>query len=626
LSRRWLLLRRGDVLGGVLAASGALLVAGLALHIWHASPHVPFQIGGDATSTLNLVKNQLRGNWYYTTNLLGAPFGQKVFDYPAAGDALNLLGVKALGLFSSDPALVTNAFFVLTFPLVALGAFVAMRVLRVQVAVACSLAVVYSILPYHFQRGEPHLFLTAYFAVPLACVVLIRQMDSRTIVRVPWRDTPFRDAFLSRGTVCALLVCLLIAATGLYYAFFFVLLAAIVGVFGGIRDRSIRPLLSAALLITVVFGVLFITNVPSLLYRIDHGANSEVANRPVTDADNYGLKIANLVLPVTGHRVGPLATLKAKTLGGAVPSEGTEALGIIGAAGFVGLLAVAFARLSTRRRRDADPDRAGEIVGQLSALTITCLVFAVIGGGATLVGALGFSNIRAWNRISVYIAFFSLTAVGIWLTTSLRQQSLRKRWTGRRFQFGSVAVAALLVLVAAYDQTTPAFTPAYAATAGQYGSDRAFVSQTERVLGRSASIFQLPYVPFPENPPVVGMTDYDHLRGYIHSDSLRWSYGGVKGRESGWQPKLLAKPIGVATIGLATVGFDGLYIDRAGYADRAARLESQLRPLLGPPLFESGDKRLVMYDLRPLQRRIATERGPAQLRRARDAILHPPGA
>ena len=61
--------------------------------------------------------------------------------------------------------------------------------------------------------------------------------------------------------------------------------------------------------------------------------------------------------------------------------------------------------------------------------------------------------------------------------------------------------------------------------------DAAFVADTEDALGSSASIFRFPYVPFPENPPVVGMTDYDHLRGYVHSDTLHWSYGGAKGRE-----------------------------------------------------------------------------------------------
>ena len=178
----------------------------------------------------------------------------------------------------------------------------------------------------------------------------------------------------------------------------------------------------------------------------------------------------------------------------------------------------------------------------------------------------------------------------------------------------------------AYDQTTPAFTPAYAATSAAYGNDRAFVARAERVLGRSASIFQLPYVPFPEYPPVFGMVDYDHLRGYVHSDSLRWSYGGVKGRESEWQSNLVTQPLDVMVAGMAAAEFDGLYVDRAGYPDEATQLESGLIPILGNPLFESEDGRLAMFDLRPIRRRLNDALPPPQLRALRAAILHPPAA
>ncbi|MCJ7439407.1 MAG: hypothetical protein MUP97_16820 [Acidimicrobiia bacterium] len=611
---------RADLLGGLAAALGAVLVTAWALQIWDASARVPFTLGGDANGALNAIKNLLRHDWYYTTNLLGAPFGQKLYDFPAAGDLWNLLTVKTIGVFTGDPALVMNVFFLMTFPLTSLGAYIAMRVLGVQIALAAALGILYSVLPYHFQRGEPHLFLSAYFVVPLACAVLIRQMDTRTMARLPRRGIPLRDTILSRGTVGALVVALLVAGTGLYYAFFFVALAAVVGVLGGIRARSVWPVLSAGLLAGVVIAVIALTNVPSLLYQADHGANAQVANNRATiDVDNYGLKIANLVLPVTGHRIDALAELKAEALGGPVPSEGTEALGLIGAAGFVGLLVTAFWRLSTGRHREPDPDTPGEVVGRLAALTITCVVFGVIGGGATVVSVAGFSEFHAWNRISVFVAFFSFAAVGIWLTTLLRRYV-----AVRRLPLAAAAVAVALVVVGAYDQTTPAFTPSYAATSAGYGNDRAFVAEAEHVFGRSASIFQLPYVPFPEYPPVFGMVDYDHLRGYLHSDSLHWSYGGVKGRESDWQPTLLAQPTDVAVTGVAAAGFDGLYVDRAGYADRGAQLERELRGLLGAPIFESPDARLVMYDLRPLRRRLTTTLGPVSVRQARDAILRPP--
>jgi phosphoglycerol transferase len=232
---------------------------------------------------------------------------------------------------------------------------------------------------------------------------------------------------------------------------------------------------------------------------------------------------------------------------------------------------------------------------------------------------LGFTAIRSWNRISVYLAFFALTAVGIWLT-----RALARRWSGRSLRGASIALAGVLILLAAYDQT-PAGPPSYAAVAARWGNDRGFVRETEREMGADASIFQLPYVPFPEGPyQVFNMVDYDHLSGYLHSDTLDWSYAGMKGRETEWQPALLAQPLTNAVTGMGAAGFDGLYVDRAGYPDSAGRLEDELRRLLGPPLFESADGRLVMYDLRPVRERLRTTFGPVRLASLRRSVLHPP--
>ncbi|MCJ7672086.1 MAG: hypothetical protein MUP67_08555, partial [Acidimicrobiia bacterium] len=267
--------RRADALGAAVAAVGALLVAAWVLQLWNAAPRVPFWVGGDATSTLAAIKNLLHGDWYYTTKLLGAPFGQKLYDFPATGDGWNLLELKAFGIFTGDPALAMNAFFIVTFPLAALGAYIGLRLLGVQIAIASALAVVYSVLPYHFERNEVHLFLTAYFAVPLACLVLIRQMDTRTMARVPRRGVPLRQTLFSKGTVGAILVCILLAGTGLYYAFFFMLLALMVGVLSAIRTRAFGPLVSAAMLTMIVGGLMVLTNAPSVLYTVQHGENPQ---------------------------------------------------------------------------------------------------------------------------------------------------------------------------------------------------------------------------------------------------------------------------------------------------------------------------------------------------------------
>ena len=613
---------RADVLGATAAAVGALLVATWVLQLWHASLRVPVWIGGDATSTLSAIKNLLHGDWYYTTKLLGAPFGQKLYDFPATGDSWHLLELKAFGIFTSDPALAMNTFFIATFPLAALGAYISMRLLGVQIAIASALAVVYSILPYHFERNEVHLFLSAYFAVPLACLVLIRQMDTRTMARVPRRGISLRQTLFSKGTIGAALVCILLAGTGLYYAFFFVLLVAIVGLVTSVRARGFRPLASAAMLAAIVASVLVLSNLPSLIYTARQGENPQGVTRLPYENEIYGLKIANLVLPVPGHRIQALADLKEESLGGPIQSEPSGALGLIGAVGFLGLLAAGLSRLTSGRDRGVQPDAADRsTIEQISALTVACISFAAIGGLSLVMGAFGFTEIRAWNRVSVYIAFLALAAVGIWLTRQLRRRA-RGKWLWRT----SIAAAIALVLFAGYDQTTPAFTPDYAANAVAYGADRAFVRQIERALGRSASIYQLPYVTYPEANPVVGVYQWDSVRGYLHSNTLRWSLGGVAGREIEWQPALSTQPTSVAITGMAAAGFDGLSLDRAGYSDGAAQIESEIVPILGVPVVESQDGRLAVFDLRPVRRRLAHALSPARLSRARSAVLHPASA
>ena len=139
-----------------------------------------------------------------------------------------------------------------------------------------------------------------------------------------------------------------------------------------------------------------------------------------------------------------------------------------------------------------------------------------VGGGATVVGVFGFTFLRAWDRISVVIAFCALAAVGIGL------DRLRSRVGSR----GAVVLVGVVLMLGVLD-TNPGFPFVdFDHTAGAWASDRLVVEQAEELFGEGAQMFQLPVIPFPEHPPVHGMIDYDHLRGYLHSDTLGWSYGG----------------------------------------------------------------------------------------------------
>ena len=96
----------------------------LVLHLWDADLGIPFAGAGDALFFQMLVKDTLDHGWLLTNPDLGWPLGQQLYDYPVAGaDGLHVVAIKVLGLFSSNPAWVLNAYFLLSFPLVAISAF-----------------------------------------------------------------------------------------------------------------------------------------------------------------------------------------------------------------------------------------------------------------------------------------------------------------------------------------------------------------------------------------------------------------------------------------------------------------------------------------------------------------------
>src|SRR5205085_11678785 len=137
--------------------------------------NVPFAYSLDALVNLALVKDTLEQGWPLHNSLLGAPYGQHLYDFPVvAGDIVHLLLIKLIGLFSSNPAFVTNVFFLVEFPLTAALALWALRRLGISTWPAVACAILYACAPYHFYRGEIHVFLAGYFAVPVGVYLVVR--------------------------------------------------------------------------------------------------------------------------------------------------------------------------------------------------------------------------------------------------------------------------------------------------------------------------------------------------------------------------------------------------------------------------------------------------------------------
>ncbi|SDZ41110.1 hypothetical protein [Herbiconiux ginsengi] len=586
------------------AALLSLVAVWFGLDLWNLDWKVPLYYTGDALAVGSHFKTIIEYGWFTHQPDLGAPYGQFYNDYPQA-DNLHFIVASVLRVFTHDFGALMNIYFVIGFPLAAVTAVWFLRLVGVSRTLSVALGVVFSIAPYHFIKGEGHLFLAAYFVVPLALGILYLVATGQPL---------WSRRILSRRNLATVGILVLLGTASSYYSVFVALILAVVGLAKLWQTRAWRRFWGAAAAGGVIALTMVINLLPDLLYRLANGANEAVLVRSPPEAELYSFKIASLLLPVPGHRFGPFATLRQLyDTYYPLPSE-APALGLIGAAGFVALIVFAvYFLLSAGKTRWRAPKQYVRTLAILAGMTLVAFLFGTVGGLSTLLSFVDFP-IRSWNRIAILIAMLALAAVGLILDRFVRW-TLRRVRSRRADATPTVAgppsarrwvvalpLAVLLMLLAVWDQIPPIDPAARAATVASYGSDDAFVKQVESTVAPDCLIYQLPYIPFPESPPVNGVTDSDELRPFLHSDDLRWSAGGIKGRAPIDDVGAYAS-LAVPAMLMALQGIDacGIVVDRAAYTDHGDDIVAQLERATGTgaSAFDSADGRFSFIGTAP---------------------------
>ena len=519
-----------------------------------------------------------------------------------------------------------NVYFLLSFPLAAGFCLLMMRKIGIAVLPASVCSLLFAFLPYHFMRYA-HFPLACYWPVPLAGILILQIARGEGVFfRFDEETGKPKLALRSRQALCAAILCLVLATVELYYTIFACFFLLLAGGIVAIRARCPRRLLPAIAVIVLIAVVLVVTISPSMMFKATHGTNAEALHRPLEHVEKYGLKLAQMLLPVPGHRVGPLADLtgryKREMLFNQDNENESSALGLVGSVGLLALLGWMVLRVIRPKPRPDDAAEAErmDLFASLSGMTVLGVLLATVGGFSVLVAMLGSANVRSYNRISIFLAMFSFLAVAM-----LLERLFAKFAAGGKKPL-VVAIAAGVLVVGVLDQTSPKLIPAYAKLKTEYDSDAEFVGRIESALPEGAMIFQLPYVRFPEAWPLPPgrMINYDPFRGFLHSKTLKWSYGAVKGRPADlWQRDLAAKPLDQMVRTLAVTGFSGIWVDRFGTGEKAAETEAAIGRLLGVQPLVSPNGRFVFYDMRPLVRRMRSQLPEAQWNAARTAAMEP---
>ncbi|MDQ2921683.1 MAG: hypothetical protein M3R52_08775 [Acidobacteriota bacterium] len=602
------------------AVALCLVILIFVMKLWRADPRTPFEYGGDALFYGMVIKGIVDNGWYLRNNLIGMPGGSELFYFPMA-DNLHFLLIKLFSLFTSDYALILNFYFLLTFPLTTISALYVFRHFKISYLIAVLGSLLYTFLPYHFLRNQHHL-VAVYYIVPLMVMVLLWVFSGRLLENSgDDNKSGGRLNLRSKRFIASIIICLLIASGCLgYYAFFGCFFLLVAGVAAALYWKSVRHLTVSLILVAVVFSGFVINLVPNMIY-IRRQGESRTVERNTGEAEAYGLKITQLLLPIDGHRIPALARLKEKYNSAApmVNENRTSTLGVVGSIGFLTLLGWLLFRKPVAGQM-GEGDETSALLSQLSILNIGGVLLATIGGFGSMFALLISPQLRSYNRVSPYLAFFSLFAVVLLLERVYR----RRANTGQARTIFQASLG-LILLLGILDQTGKgiSFVPQYAAFGAENASDADFVRRIEAAVPHAAMIFQLPYVPFPENPPVNLMQDYEHFRPYLHSKHLRWSYGAIKDRDiARWQMSTANLPTDQLLETISIAGFSGIYLDRKGYADNGAELEAKLRSLLGIDPLVSPNNQMSFFNLGGYNSKLA-EKYNGELGSKRQMVLHP---
>lgn len=563
-----------------LAALLTLVLVAKLQFLQRITPDVPLGYSGDSILFETWCKTLVEQGWPLHNPALGAPHGQSLHDFPMS-DALNFLFFKSFTLFTRNAQVALNLFTAATYVATTLTALCVLRMLGIMYAPALAAALMYSLLPYHFARldGGHHL-LACYYVVPfsilLALWLYLGRLGTNTECPAP---SGGRDAEVTpAGRWCAaLLIAVAQGAAGVYYAFFAMYFVAVGGLASALQRRSWRPAVASGLLILVTGSTVAANLAPSLLYWKEHGMNPAVAARPLCDSELYAFKLCAMLYPMPGHRIGLFNALRdyydRETF--ARTENSWSAQGIVANVGFLALLGILIYRRPVAR-----------VLEGLSILNVFGILLGTVGGLGVLFSVLVMPQLRGQNRISVFLSFCSLACVAVLLEAAWRRLS-----TTRLRQYLASGLLILLVGFAMWEQHPYQCRPDYLGVKTQWDEDAAFVSAVESSLPEGAMIYQVPYVSYPESPPVGLLEPYTNLRYYLHSSKLRWSGGAMRGREADqWQKQIAAWPLGEQLQAIAAAGFAGIQVNRAGYDDFGESIEQQLREQLGvEPIVGPGE-------------------------------------
>jgi len=533
---------------------------------------------GDMLSTYNNSQN-----WtplgYSITNQAGFPSGMNLNLFPGVDITQNAVA-SLIGAITNSPFLGINMVVILSFPLTAGLAAVALRLVGLRGWWAISLAVAYSCIPFHFGRALGHAYLSTMYAAVTGVILALIIGTGR------WRDA--RPAGLSKWGMLVVLI-VVTAWSGIYYAAFGLILTSAAVLWRFAHGSSRRETIWNLIPVVAIVGVTVIGLLPAALARL-HENVAGLGDRPAYESVALAGSLAMALLPAPLSLLPRMGYVNEAVLGFIQDAPFSEATQVPNYGTWITtaclLYAATWCVASLRRRKRG----LGDVAFLVFLLAVVILFFMPWGLNSIFAEFIT-AQIRAWNRLlpTLLLLFVLLGAAAL----------ARTSFAGRRI-VASVGPA-LILLIVLVEQVIP-FRQLYLDNAARYGRvtdwSYAYAADVNRAIPRECGVVQLPFMVYPENGSVSRrLNDYEHFWQSLTNGDKRWTYGAVRGSESGSRAEGLARAAESGdVVRLTREGVCGIHLDVRGYSrDESRTITTLLSELTGPPVAIGHDGDWLFY-------------------------------
>lgn len=566
-----------------------LIAAYFFLGLGEADLRVPFVYTGDAFTGLTVAQNFITGNGRFIFPNIGAPGIVTTANFPDAHH-IDYFGMWIFSLFIKEAGLLVNIFYLSTYFSISFFAALSLRLLYISPPASIIGGVLYALLPFHFYRGVSHLMLSTYAVVPLACVVIIWIIDGKLQLYKPdfakRKGLKNRLRSIDKKFLFAAGVALYLGLSNIYFVYFACLGIVFAAFWNLLEDKKIKNLIVPIILLAITSITVVISLIPNILFILNGGESFLTGTRNLTDIELYALRITEMILPVRAHRIPLFAAIRnfyetrVSFFAPGFTESAFSSLGLFISLGFV--LSFIFAMV-----RNSKIVIENNIFKHSAVLNTFMILLASMGGFSSIIGIFA-PSVRCYNRISIFIAFYSLFIV-LFLFDKFTARFVKTKYL-------QIIIIVIIGVLASFDMVSVnvKVKPTYNEI---FYTRQEFISKVEEVTPAGSMVFQLPFIPSTQHTPFVNIAVYEHFTPFVHSKSLKWSYRAQIGSDiEVWQATVSQMSIDYMLENLIAAGFAGVYIDSFGYTeDEHEPVIHDIRMITGTDPIVSRDGRYYYF-------------------------------